>query len=187
MAVYRLPLDEEVKVNSKREIRSDTDLTGKITYANDYFIELSGYSENELVNHPHNIIRHPDMPKIVFQTLWKNILLGRKYKAIVKNFRKDRKYYWVYAEYEPLFDENQKLRGFRSIRWPINKKTVEDIEKIYEKLLSIEKSKNVEESEKMLNAVLMSLGFDDYSDYIESVRKTRFENMFSFFGKLFGK
>ena len=78
------PLDIEVPVDSKREILSETDRSGRITYLNDYFVELSGYQEAELVGSPHNIVRNPDMPITVFKLLWDALKHGEDYKAIVK-------------------------------------------------------------------------------------------------------
>ncbi|MEJ2469266.1 MAG: PAS domain S-box protein, partial [Campylobacterales bacterium] len=64
------PVDEEIKLDPKKYIVSKTDPKGIIEYGNDYFVEISGYKESELIGQPHNIIRHPDMPKVVFKLMW---------------------------------------------------------------------------------------------------------------------
>ncbi|WP_434657588.1 PAS domain S-box protein [Sulfurimonas sp. NW9] len=73
------PIDEEIQLDPKRYIVSETDEKGKITYANDYFQEVSGYTEEELLGQPHSIVRHPDMPKVVFKLLWETIKQGKKH------------------------------------------------------------------------------------------------------------
>ena len=85
--------------------------------ANDYFVELSGYPEAELIGKSHNIVRHPDMPKTVFKLLWDALKAGKEYKAIVKNRRKDGKYYWVYSEYKPLLDDKKTSRRSMQSCW----------------------------------------------------------------------
>lgn len=181
------PLDIEVDVDSKREILSETDVQGNIIYANDYFVELSGYSEAELVGSPHNILRHPNMPETVFKLLWDALNAGKKYKAIVKNRRKDGKYYWVYSEYEPLFDTQKKIRGFRSRRWPVSKKVLVDVEALYRKLLDLEETKSPAEAEMFLELKLHQDGFHDYAEFIGDIYTKKLKGIFGFLGKLFGR
>ncbi|MGD9969793.1 MAG: PAS domain-containing protein [Sulfuricurvum sp.] len=181
------PLDIEVKVDSKREILSETDAKGVITQANDYFIELSAYTKEELLGAPHNIVRHPDMPKTVFKILWDNLKAGNKYKAIVKNRRKDGKYYWVYSEYEPIFEKNRVIRGYRSRRWPVPKKTVEDVEMIYKKILELEETKSQQEAEMFLELKLHNDGYHNYAEFIEDLYNKRFKGLFGFLSKIFGR
>ena len=181
------PLDIEVPVNSKKEILSETDPAGKTTYANAYFVELSGYPEEELMGKPHNIVRHPDMPKTVFKLLWDNLRAGRAYKAIVKNRRKDGKYYWVYSEYKPLYNDMKKIRGYRSHRWPVPKKALEEVETLYKKLLDLEETKSQKEAEMFLELKLHNDGYQDYAAFVEAVYDQKLQGFFGFFGKLFGR
>lgn len=99
-------------------IISRTDLKGIITYANDTFAEISGYSADELIGKPHNIVRHPDMPKSVFKELWEDLQTKGRWSGFVKNLRKDSGFYWVYAEISGVFKDN-KLVEYKSIRTPI--------------------------------------------------------------------
>ncbi len=78
-------------------ILSETDEYGIITYANDIFCEIAGYTLEELIGQPHNIVRHPDMPRIAFKGLWDDIRAKGFWTGIVKNLRKDKDCYWVYA------------------------------------------------------------------------------------------
>ena len=97
-------------------IVSMTDLKGRITYGNRIFIEFSGYSSNELIGTQHNIIRHPDMPRAVFQLLWDKIQAGNECFAYVKNMSKDGGFYWVFANVTPTFDPDGKITGYMSVR-----------------------------------------------------------------------
>lgn len=89
--------DEEVPFPEGKLIVSRTDLQGVITHCNQAFVEMSGYTEEELVGKPHYILRHPDMPKAAFKDAWETAGRGEKWHGYVKNLRKDGRYYWVYA------------------------------------------------------------------------------------------
>lgn len=185
---YKLPpLDIEVPVNSKREILSETDREGVVTYANDYFVELSAYPEEELVGKPHSVVRHPDMPKTVFKLLWDALKAGKEYKAIVKNRRKDGKYYWVYSEYKPLYDQNKQIRGYRSSRRPVPRKILSDVEAIYKKLLDLEATKSQHDAEMFLELKLHNDGFHDYAEFVDDLYNKKLKGIFGFLGKLFGR
>jgi len=100
-------------------IVSRTDLKGNITYANETFAEISGYEIDERIGQPHNIVRHPDMPKAVFEELWEKLKTEGKWEGYVKNLRKDEGYYWVYAEVSGVY-KNGELVEYKSIRSPIS-------------------------------------------------------------------
>lgn len=181
------PLDVEFKVSGKKELISETDLKGVITFANEDFAELSGHSIEKLVGSPHNIIRHIDMPQTVFKLLWDNLKVGREYKAVVQNKRSDGKYYWVYSEYFPLYDDKRNLVGYRSKRYPVAKKIVADVAVIYKKLLDLEETKSLRDAEMFLELKLDADGFHSYKEFIEHLYDTRFKGFTGFFRKLFGK
>ncbi len=98
-----------------RLIVSRTDLNGIITHANDAFVEMSGYSREELIGAPHHILRHPEMPKIAFKGLWDDMAARKKWHGYVKNLRKDGAYYWVYATAVPNI-RNGEVVGYTSVR-----------------------------------------------------------------------
>jgi PAS domain S-box-containing protein len=102
-------------------IVSETDTRGIITYANKKFCEVSQYSLEELIGKPHNIIRHPDMPKSVFKELWDTIKAGKIWQGEVKNRRKDGSHYWVYATVGPLLDADGYPYRYISMRIDITK------------------------------------------------------------------
>ncbi|ACM92154.1 methyl-accepting chemotaxis protein/sensory box protein [Nautilia profundicola AmH] len=132
------PIDEEVTFEdagvANRSIISKTDLKGIITFVNKPFCTLSGYSKEELIGKPHNIIRHPDMPKSIFKQMWNTIEKGETFRGFIKNLRKDGKYYWVEAFIEPIYDENGVKIGYSSIRKPVSDSDKEKYEKLYKEL-----------------------------------------------------
>lgn len=121
-----------------RAIISETDLNGVITFANRKFCEISGYSADELVGEPHNIILHPDMPKAAFAQEWKTIQAGTIWHGLVKNLRKDGKFYWVDTEVSPMVDENGKIKGYMAARKPASRKNIEETAEIYKKMIAQE-------------------------------------------------
>jgi methyl-accepting chemotaxis protein len=91
-------------------IISETDLLGNIVSANESFCAVSGYSRDELVGKPHNIIRHPSMPKELFQKLWSTIQQGDVFRAVIKNSTKNGNHYWVNATIMPVFSGREIIR-----------------------------------------------------------------------------
>ncbi|RUM57215.1 MAG: aerotaxis receptor Aer [Nautilia sp.] len=121
-----------------RSIISRTDLEGTITFANKAFCELSGYNKNELIGTPHSIVRHPDMPKSVFEEMWETIQNNQKWHGFIKNLRKDGRYYWTEAFIEPLFDENGNKIGYMAARKAVSNADKEIYERKYKELKSKE-------------------------------------------------
>ena len=100
-------------------IVSRTDLKGIITYANETFAQISGYEIDELIGKPHNIVRHPDMPKSIFKELWETLKKDGLWSGVVKNLRKDEGFYWVYAEISEVYKDGE-LIEYKSVRTPIS-------------------------------------------------------------------
>lgn len=109
----------ETIVPKEELIVSRTDLKGNITYANETFAEISGYTADELIGKPHNIVKHPDMPKSIFKELWKDLDIKGSWSGVVKNKRKDEGFYWVYAEVSGVYKDGV-LIEYKSIRTPIS-------------------------------------------------------------------
>jgi PAS domain S-box-containing protein len=154
------PKNEEIILKNNVYIESDTDLKGVITYVNDYFAEISGYSKEELVGQPHSIVRHPDMPKILFKILWDRIQSGQNFIAAVKNLAKDGRYYWVFTDFDPIRDENGEVVGYKASRKKISKHVTDVLDPIYKKLVEVEREGGMEASEKYLNEFLAAHGDD---------------------------
>ncbi|MDX9900540.1 MAG: PAS domain-containing protein [Aliarcobacter sp.] len=109
----------ETIVPKEELIVSRTDLKGNITYVNETFAFISGYTADELIGKPHNIVRHPDMPKSIFKELWKDLDIKGSWSGVVKNKRKDEGFYWVYAEVSRVYRDGV-LVEYKSIRTPIS-------------------------------------------------------------------
>ena len=109
-----------------------TDLQGKITYANDQFLNISGFNRAEVIGHNHNIIRHPDMPSEIFEDLWKTIKSMSPWAGCVKNRTKSGDYYWVHANIVPEFDNKGQLSSFLSVRFPPKKAELAEAKDLYE-------------------------------------------------------
>ncbi len=114
----------EYELDASQSIVTTTDLHGNIIYANPYFIEASGFTEEELIGAPQNILRHPDMPPAAFADLWASIKAGLPWRGMVKNRRKNGDYYWVLANVTPVI-ENGKAVGYMSVRTKPNRDQAE--------------------------------------------------------------
>ncbi len=127
----------ETEVPENEEIISLTDFSGMITYINETFAEISGYSVEELIGKPHSLIRHPDMPKSAFRDLWKTLKAGETWEGYVKNLRKDGGYYWVFARISTVL-KGGKAVGYKSVREPISEEKRIEMQDHYDLLRSKE-------------------------------------------------
>jgi aerotaxis receptor len=130
MLMREILTTEEVMVPDGAVLVSKTDLRGKITFCNKAFVDISGYAEEELIGAPHNLVRHPDMPKAAFADLWATIKAGRPWDGIVKNRCKDGRFYWVRANVTPVVEKGE-VTGYVSIRTRPDRQMVEDAAKLY--------------------------------------------------------
>ena len=104
-------INKEVVYNGSIMI-TETDLKGVITFANRKFLEMTGYSKEELIGAPHTINRHPDMPKMAFKEMWASLKKSEPWHGVVKNLRKDGRYYWVEVWIQPKYDCDNTLTGY---------------------------------------------------------------------------
>ncbi|OWV29207.1 methyl-accepting chemotaxis protein [Halomonas campaniensis] len=121
-AVYELA-DDEVLI-------SRSDLQGRITYANQTFVDVSGYSLDEIMGEPHSLFRHPSMPKAVFKNLWETIEAGKTWQGLIKNRRQTGEAYWMYTTVAPLLD-GERVVGYTSIRRKASAKAIIRAERVY--------------------------------------------------------
>jgi len=121
-------------------IVSKTDLQGRITYANHIFMRVSGYTEDELLGKPHNLIRHPDMPRCVFKLLWDTLNAGNEIFAYVNNLCKNGDNYWVLAHVTPSFDASGNIISFHSSRRVPEPSAILKVKELYQSLKQIEDS-----------------------------------------------
>jgi aerotaxis receptor len=131
---HNLPVTQtERKLTGETRIVSTTDLKGALTYANQDFLNISGFSEDELLGNNHNIVRHPDMPPAAFQNLWDDIKQGKSWMGIVKNRCKNGDYYWVDAFVTPI-KQGDKITGYQSVRLHPEEKYVKTAAAFYKRL-----------------------------------------------------
>lgn len=125
-----LVTDHETPFPDGRLIVSSTDPEGIITRVNHSFVEMSGYSEEELIGQPHYILRHPDMPAAAFKDLWDTVRKGEKWHGYVKNLRRDGGYYWVMATVIPNI-RSARITGYTSVRRKPARRKVEECIRLY--------------------------------------------------------
>ena len=162
------PNNNEKTFNKSTLLVSKTDLKGKITYANRAFLEIVGLNEDEIIGKPHNIIRHPDMPKIIFKLLWSYLQDKKEIHAYVKNLCADGSFYWVMANVTPSFNTNGDVVGYHSSRRVPTKEALEIIKPLYQQLLSAERNGGISASEKIINQLLKDKGVS-YDEFILSI------------------
>eukprot|EP01030_Chromulinospumella_sphaerica_P008352 gene8352-8173_t len=127
-----LPVTQnEHLIDDGRTIVSTTDLRGNITFANPYFVEVSGYTESELLGAPQNILRHPDMPAEAFADMWRCIQSGMPWTGMVKNRCKNGDYYWVLANVTPVIERGQ-TTGYMSVRTKPSREQVRAADQLYQ-------------------------------------------------------
>jgi PAS domain S-box-containing protein len=179
------PNDNEIILDSKKYIVSQTNPQGIIEYANDYFIKISKYSESEIIGQAHNLIRHPDMPKIIFKMMWDRIGKGQNILALVKNLAKDGSYYWVITEFEPKIDKKTKqILSYTAFRQAAPRTAIDTIIPLYKKLVSIENSEDMQASQKYFSEFLDKKGMT-YNEYIDDIIQNK--GMFKLFFKAMKK
>lgn len=166
------PSDREVDWNKTKVLLSKTDTKGTILYANEAFIDVSGYDEFELIGQPHNVIRHPDMPKVIFKFLWDSIKSGKNIHAIIKNMSKTGRYYWVITDFKIIADEDGEIVGYFGTRKSVPETIiVKFIEPLYKKLIHIEEVSGIGASEDYLVGFLEERK-KTYMEYVDHLVAT---------------
>ena len=131
-----MPITNQEKTFDQNEkLISTTDLKGKIVHCNDAFVKISGFDKSELIGSPHNIVRHPDMPKEAFQIMWDTLKQGKAWMGLVKNRCKNGDFYWVDAYVTPVTDAG-KVVGYESVRTVPSRADVARAEKIYRRIIN---------------------------------------------------
>lgn len=155
---------KELTFNDNEFIVSKTDLAGRITYGNQLFISMSGYSETELLKTPHNILRHEQMPASVFKLLWARIKEKKEIFAYVLNKTKENDFYWVFAHVTPSLDAQGNIIGYHSVRRKPARKALDVIEPLYRSMLSAERSGGIAAGEKKLFETLeqLKVSYDEF-------------------------
>ncbi len=167
--IYRpIVLNKEIKFSKKQFIVSRTDINGKITFINKNFSEISKYTEAELIGTPHNVLRHPDMPRAIFYLVWQNLLAGNKISGVIKNLAKDGCYYWVITDFEPKFNSNGQITALTAFRRSAPQDVIDTAEELYATMLAIEKKHGMEKSLAYLEGFLEENEMN-YHEFIEEL------------------
>lgn len=156
-------------------IVSKTNKKGQITYGNRIFMEFSGYREQDILGQPHNIIRHPDMPRAVFRLMWETLQQGREFFGLVKNRSRGGEFYWTFAHVTPSYGTHDDLLGYYSVRRCPKRSSIDTIQPVYEQMRQLEeeqgKSKQaMDASAEILHQHIVATG-KDYNEYILSLEK----------------
>jgi PAS domain S-box-containing protein len=167
------PTGVEVCFGRDEIIVSKTDTKGVITYANDVFLRVAGYTERELLGKPHNIIRHPDMPACIFKLLWDRIQAGHEVFAYVINLAKNGDHYWVHAHVTPSHDKFGAITGYHSNRRVPQPRVIEGIKDLYGRLRAEEgqhptRREALAASSTMIEDMLVREGVT-YDEYIHGL------------------
>ncbi len=162
------PIDREITIRSDSVLLSITDTKGVIEYCNEAFVEVSGYEEYELAGSGHNIVRHPDMPRVVFKLMWDRIQSKKNIIAVVKNLAKTGRYYWVITDFVIKEDEEGNITGYKAYRKPAPRKAIEAVIPLYKKLRGIEDAKGMIAAENFLFGYLEENN-TNYDDFIENL------------------
>ena len=117
---------------------STTDLKGRILYCNPMFIEVSGYEKEELLGQPHNIVRHPDMPRGVYRLMWETLKAEREFFGVIKNMTADGDFYWVFANVTSDRDQGGAVSGYFSVRRSVSPGAVAAASELYAQMRQIE-------------------------------------------------
>jgi len=152
-------------------IVSKTDTKGFITYCNQIFIDMSGYTKDELIGANHNLIRHPDMPAVAFKLVWDLIKSGKEFFGFVKNLKKDGGYYWVFAYITADYDQNGNIIGYSSFRRKPPKAALDAIIPVYKLLVAEEKKGGMKASGALLEAFLKEHN-TTYNDLVMNLQKS---------------
>jgi len=163
---------KEVRCRRKEIMISRTDLKGNIIYYNPVFANVNGFKGASVIHKPHNIVRHPEMPKAIFQIIWSIIEQGLPIQAIIKNRTKEGHYYWTLINWKV-----QKNRDYQPISYiaygrQAPEHAIKAMEPIYKMMIEIEKEHGIDASLDYLHAFLSEEGFT-YKEYMEKLTKNR--------------
>ena len=155
---------QEKKLDANDFIVSKTDTKGKIIYCNEVFTKMAGYPASDIIGSNHNLIRHPDMPRLAFKVAWDKIQDKKEFFGFVKNLSNDGGYYWVFAYITADLDSKGSIISYTSVRRKAPKSAIDAITPIYKSLIDAEKRGGIDASSKVLNDLLEKnkLSYDEF-------------------------
>ncbi|WP_455757392.1 PAS domain-containing protein [Sulfurimonas sp.] len=161
---------QEVKLKDGDFIVSKTDTKGNIIYCNEVFTSMAGYPASELIGANHNLIRHPDMPKLAFKVAWDLIQNKKEFFGFVKNLSRDGSHYWVFAYITADLDSSGKIISYTSVRRKPPQSAIDTILPIYKLLTDAEKNGGVQASGEILNNFLKE-NKTTYDEFVINLQK----------------
>jgi len=162
--------NNEKKLGDNDFIVSKTDTKGKIIYCNEIFARMAGYPPADLIGANHNLIRHPDMPRVAFKLAWDLIKAKKEFFGLVKNLCADGSYYWVLAYITPDLDDRGNIISYTSIRRKPPQNAIDIITPIYKQLLDTERTGGMDASAKILTDLLNKHKMD-YDEFVINLQK----------------
>lgn len=167
------PTGVERRLGADELIVSKTDAKGVITYANDVFCRIAAMREEDVVGQPHNLIRHPAMPRVIFKLLWETIASGREIFAYVNNLGADGANYWVFAHVTPSYDASGRITGYHSNRRAPHRDAIAAVTPLYATLAAEEarhgrSADGLAASSTLLDATLARAGLA-YDEWVWTV------------------
>jgi len=164
------PTNREHSLGENDFIVSKTDTKGRIIYCNEIFVEMAGYPASSIIGANHNLIRHPDMPKLAFKVAWDLIQNKKEFFGFVKNMSADGGYYWVFAYITADLDPSGRIISYTSVRRKATQSAVNIIEPIYKILVDAERSGGVKAAETILTNLLKEHKMS-YEEFVINIQK----------------
>lgn len=164
------PTNREKVLSQDDFIVSKTDTKGRIIYCNEIFASMAGYPAADLIGANHNLIRHPEMPKLAYKILWDLVQKKDEFFGFVKNLCADGGYYWVFAYITPDLDLNGNIVSYTSVRRKMPQSAVDIIVPIYKQLLDAERSGGVAASQQLLDKLLAQHDME-YNEFIITLQQ----------------
>ncbi len=165
-------IDHEIKCAAQQVIVSRTDTEGNIVYCNPTFLEVNEFKSSEIINKPHSIVRHPDMPKTIFHIIWSIITQGLPIQAVIKNQTNKGEYYWTMISIKPQRDRDNNIISYVAHGRQAPDKVINIIEPLYKILYEIEHEINIDAAIAYLESHLKEEGMT-YAQYMKHLSKNR--------------
>lgn len=163
------PNNKELKMKETDFIVSKTDVKGHITYCNDAFMEFTGIYEEELLGKPHNIIRHPDMPRAIFRLMWQTLAKENEFFGFIKDLRKNGGFYWNFANVTPSFSAESKLHGYFAVRRYPMPDGIEFFQALYQQMCEVESGINNDQEAMDASIKILDDAVQDKGGYNEFI------------------
>jgi len=170
--IERKMKQKEVKCATQEVIITRTDLKGNIIYHNPTFSKINGFKGASVINKPHNIVRHPDMPKAIFKIIWSIIQQGLPIQALIKNRTHDGHYYWALINWKVQKNRDEEIISYVAYAKQAPRHAIKVLSPVYNMMLQIEKEHDIASSLEYFHSFLNEEGVT-YSQYMEKLAKHR--------------